>query len=63
MSTYVLSSYSTKDLEEETLTLYVEDTETIPTSPSLMEALTHLFQRSQWVGCYTEFSHSLLLLK
>ena len=62
MSTYVLSSYYTKDLEEEVLTLYVEDTETIPTSPSLMEAAT-IFFKTQRAGCYRGFLPPTILLK
>ena len=63
MSTYVLSSYYTKDLEEEVLTLYVEDTETIPTSPSLMEAATIFFKKSTGWLLYRVFLPPTILLK
>lgn len=62
MSTYVLSSYYTKDLEE-VLTLYVEDTETIPTSPSLMEAATIFFKKSTGWLLYRVFLPPTILLK
>ena len=59
----ISSSYYTKEVGRKGFNPYAEDKETIPTSPSLMEAATTFFNKSMGWLLYRVFLPPTMLLK